>query len=157
MAFSATTALNFRNPNNPRELHIHIASDEGTRDALKVLDEVSYRKRGHKLSTPITVEAGLGPVWLWYLRDWEDVRVVEEVISGVDTPLVLASAKEEQPALGEQYIGQDFVARTFWQPSALASNDQPSWWLYRKSVESPVSVQKVIVWMQVEEQVEESE
>jgi uncharacterized protein (TIGR03663 family) len=157
LAFSATTALNFRHPNDPRELHIRIASDEGTRDALKVLDDVSYHKRGHKLATPVTVEAGLGSVWLWYLRDWEDVRVVEELAAGVDTPLVLASAKEEHPAFGEQYIGQDFVARTFWQPGALASNDQPSWWLYRKSVEPPVAVQKVIVWMQVEEQVGESE
>jgi uncharacterized protein (TIGR03663 family) len=157
LAFSATTGLNFRRPNDPRELHIRVASDEGTRDALRVLDDVSYRKRGHDLSTPVTVEAGLGPVWLWYLRDWEDVRVVEELASGVDTPLVLASADEEQPALGEQYIGQDFVARTFWQPSELFPSDSPSWWLYRQSIVPPSPIQKVIVWMQVEEQVEEIE
>jgi uncharacterized protein (TIGR03663 family) len=157
VSFSATTGLNFSRADDPRELHIRIASDEGTRDALRVLDEVSYRKRGHKLSTPVTVEAGLGPVWLWYLRDWEDVRVVETLSSGVDTPLVLASATEVEPALGEQYIGQDFVARTFWQPSELGSNDRPSWWIYRKSVVPPAPIQKVIVWMHVEEPVEEPE
>jgi hypothetical protein len=157
VSFSTTTGLNFSRANDPRELHILVASDEGTRDALKVLAEVAYRKRGNELSAPITVEARLGPVWLWYLRDWEDVRIVDSLASGADTPLVLASADQAQPALGEQYIGQDFVAQTLWRPSDLGSNDQPSWWLYRASVSKPAPVQKVIVWMQVDQESIETE
>jgi 4-amino-4-deoxy-L-arabinose transferase-like glycosyltransferase len=150
-AFSATTGLNFRHANDPRELHIGVASDVGTRDALSVLADVSYHKTGYPRSTPITVEAELGPVWLWYLRDWQDIRVVEDLTAQVDTPLVLASADRNRPELGNRYIGQDFVARTWWQSSQLGANEQPRWWLYRKSATQPVSVQKVIVWMQAEE------
>ena len=147
-AFSATTGLNFRHANDPRELHIHVASDEGVRSALAVLADLSDHTTGHPLTTPLTVEAGLGPVWQWYLRDWEDLRVVETLTADISTPLVLADASSEQPALGEQYIGQDFVARTWWQTEQLAGNQQPRWWLYRKSVSKPTPVQRVIVWMQ---------
>jgi len=151
-AFSATVGLNFRHANDPRELHIQVASDEGIRSALAVLADLSDHTTGQPLSTPLTVEADLGPVWQWYLRDWEDLRVVETLTADISTPLVLADASTEQPALGEHYIGQDFVSRTWWQTQQLAGNQQPRWWLYRKSISNPTPVQRVIVWMQAKAQ-----
>ena len=148
-AFSTTTSLNFEHANDPRELHVLVASDEGTRDALASLADLSDHMRGHPWAAPVTVEARLGPVWLWYLRDREDVRVVEQLTSSVDTPFVLALAGEH-PVLGEQYIGQDFVTRTFWRPRELLDTDRVSWWLYRKSAVDPEPVQEVILWMQAE-------
>jgi hypothetical protein len=152
--FSAATNLNYHHANDPRELHVLTTPDEGTRDALSALHDVAYHKSGHPLSTPLTVEAGLGATWMWYLRNWEDVRVANELSSEIDTPLVLASADQQHPALGDRYIGQDFVARTWWTTDMLGANEQPRWWLYRKSAISPVPVQKVIVWMQAKVQSE---
>jgi uncharacterized membrane protein YeaQ/YmgE (transglycosylase-associated protein family) len=146
-AFSATTSLNFRHANDPREIHIWTATDLGVRDALDVMADLSFHQRGHPKAASVTVEAAVGPVWQWYLRDWEDVRTVEQITSDVDTTLVLASAAQEHPPLGDQYTGQDFVARTWWQPSQLVLNDRISWWLYRKSINNPQVTQRVILWL----------
>ena len=148
--FSAAVGLNYGRANDPRELHVRIASDEGVHDALNVLQRVSLHQSGHPLSMPITVQAAVGPVWRWYLRDWEQVRIVEELTAEVDTPLVLSAAEHEPPALGERYVGQDFVAQAWWQPGRLSGSEQPWWWLYRKSIAKPEPTQKVIVWLQSE-------
>jgi hypothetical protein len=157
ISFSAATALNFRHADDPRELHILSAPGEGVRDVLEVMADLSYHQRGSPKAISVTVEAGLGPVWLWYLRDWEDVAFVEELTPQVRTPLVLASEGQGDPALGDQYMGQNFVTRTRWQSSQLASNDQLSWWLYRKSINKPLPAQKVILWMKADEQIVSSE
>jgi hypothetical protein len=149
-AFSAVVRLNFEHANDPRELHLWMASDQGIRDALAVLDEVSYHKMGHALSTPLTVEAAAGPQWQWYLRDWEDVRVVDQLTAGVGTPLVLASGEQADPVLGDRYVGQDFVTRTWFEPRQMGSNEWLRWWLYRQSITAPAKVGRVIVWMSVE-------
>jgi uncharacterized protein (TIGR03663 family) len=157
-AFSGAVGLNFRRPNDPRELHILTASSEGTRDLLAVMADLSYHERGFPGATPVTVERRLGAIWPWYLRDWEDVTVVDELTPDVATPLVLGSGDETHPALGGdgetasagQYTGQDFVTRVWWEPSQLVSNDRWSWWLHRQSITQPVPVQKVILWVQVE-------
>jgi hypothetical protein len=145
--FSAAVGLNGARANDPRELHMRTASDEGVHDALQVLDQVSFHQSGNALSTPITVETAVGPVWRWYLRDWEQVHFVDGLTADVDTPLVLSTAERELPALGERYVGQEFVARTWWQPGQLSGNEQLWWWLYRKSTTQPQPVQKVIVWL----------
>jgi len=82
---------------------------------------------------------------------------VEELLPRVATPLVLASKDQGDPTLGDQYIGQDFVTQTWWQSSQLVSGDQLSWWLYRTSLNKPVPVQKVILWMKADEQLVGSE
>ncbi|MBN1639948.1 MAG: glycosyltransferase family 39 protein [Anaerolineae bacterium] len=151
-AFSAAVGLNYWHTDDPRELHVWVASDEGIRDALSVLDTVSYRRTGAPVSTPLTVEAAVGPIWRWYLRDWEDVRVVESLTAGVDTPLVLTSGDRREPVLGDRYIGQDFAVRTWWQARRMGGNEGLQWWLYRKSLTAPEVVQRVIVWMSVEEE-----
>ena len=150
VTFSAAVGLNHVRANDARELHARIVSDEGVRDALRVLERVSFRQSGHPLSTPITVHAAVGPVWRWYLRDWEQVRIVEALTANVDTPLVLGTAVQGQPVLGERYVGQDFVVQAWWQPGRLSGNEQLWWWLYRKSRAVPEPTQKVIVWLQAE-------
>lgn len=148
--FSAAVGLNFRRANDPRELHARTVSDEGIHDALDVLERVSFHQSSHPLSTPITVQAAVGPIWRWYLRDWEQVRIVETLTADVNTPLVLSTAQQGQPVLGERYVGQDFVAQAWWQPGRLSGNEQLWWWLYRKSVASAEPTQKVIVWLRAE-------
>jgi hypothetical protein len=164
-SFSASVGLNYRRANDPREPHILVASDQGTRDVLEVMAEFSYNVRGAPRSMPVIVEESLGPVWSWYLRDWEDVTFVGELSSSggdlrsdVISAMVLSSADRADPAQGEgwnpseRYVGQDFVTRTWWQPRELVNadgnpNDPLTWWLYRKSMTRPVPVQRVVLWV----------
>jgi uncharacterized protein (TIGR03663 family) len=157
-SFSASVGLNFRRVNDPRELHVLIASDQGTRDVLEVMADLSYRGRGAPGAMPVLVEESLGPVWPWYLRDREDVTFVSDLDSDVVTPMVLSAEERAGPAQGdgwnpsERYIGQDFVTRTWWQPSELYAKDPLTWWLYRKSISQPVPVQRVVLWVQAQEE-----
>ena len=168
-SFSAAVGLNFRRANDPRELHILIASDLGVRDALEVMADLSYRGRGAPGAMPVVVEESLGPVWLWYLRDWEAVTFARDLAlkageaSGGTVPMVLSSEERAVPAQSggwnpsERYIGQGFVTRTWWQPSELYANDPLSWWLYRKSISRPVPVQRVVLWVQAQQEAAQEE
>jgi hypothetical protein len=106
---------------------------------------------------PVLVEESLGPVWPWYLRDWEAVTFAGELASNVAAPMVLSSEEQADPTRDggwnpvERYVGQDFVTRTWWQPSELRANDSLTWWMYRKSASRPVPVQRVVLWVQTEE------
>jgi hypothetical protein len=160
VTLSAATRLNYRLANDPRELHVLLASDEGTRDLLQVMADFSYHGRGSPKAMPVVVEDGLGPTWPWYLRDWEDVTFVSELTRDVAAPMVLSAEERTESASdggwnpSERYLGQDFVTRTWWQPTELYTNDPLSWWLYRKSVSRPIPVQRVILWIQAEEELE---
>ena len=148
--FSSAVGLNYGRANDPRELHVRVASSEGVRDAMDVLDRVSLHQSGNLVSTPITVDNAVGPVWRWYLRDWEQVHLVEGLTADVGTPLVLSAAEGDLPALGERYVGQDFIAQAWWQPEQLGGNEQLWWWLYRKSTAQPQPTQSVIVWLRTD-------
>jgi uncharacterized protein (TIGR03663 family) len=144
-AFSGMIGLNFSHVNDPRELHVHVTSDVGLRDTLDTMADLSYHIRGNPKAISLTVEADLGPVWTWYLRDWEDVTYVDALSSAVSTPMVLSGQGSWKPA--ESYVGQDFITRVWWQPSQLIANDQLTWWLYRKTVDKPIAVQNVVLWI----------
>jgi hypothetical protein len=144
-------------PNDPREPHVRVTADVGLRDALDVADDLAYHRWGAAVSIPITVEAGLGTTWAWYLRDWEHVTFVESLSSGVSTPMVISAADPAPPGEvtgwnpADRYIGQDFVTRVWWEPEQLYTNDRASWWLYRKTMSKPTPIQRVVVWLQAEE------
>jgi len=152
-SFSSMTGLNFRHANDVRELHVMSAPDIGARDLFGVMADFSYRQRGYPTAIAVTVEAKLGPLFRWYLREWEQVTYVEQLTPEVTTPMVVSSIEQASPTLGDRYMGQDFVTRTWWQPTQLAGSDRWSWWLFRKSVEKPVPIQKAILWIKVQEQV----
>jgi hypothetical protein len=153
MTFSAGTRLNWERPNNPRELHTRVTADVGLRDALDVVEDLAYHRWGAAVSIPITVEKRLGPVWAWYLRDWEHVTYVDALSSDVLTEMAIGAAPDGDdrwnPA--DRYVGQDFVTRAWWEPGQLFANDRWSWWLYRKSMSPPTPLQRIVVWIQAQE------
>ncbi|MBN1584641.1 MAG: glycosyltransferase family 39 protein [Anaerolineae bacterium] len=153
IAFSSSVELNFRRANDPREPHVHTVAYEGIRDALRVMRQLGSQRAGYPISMPVTVQASLGPVWRWYLRDWEDVTFVDTLTEQVRTPMILTSSEQKNPTLGDQYTGQDFVIRKWWQPNLLADNDRLSWLLYRKSITFPIKLESVILWIQAQDQV----
>jgi uncharacterized protein (TIGR03663 family) len=153
ISLSAGTRLNWERPNDPRELHTRVVSDVGLRDALDVTADLAYHRWGAAVSIPITVEKDLGSVWAWYLRDWEHVTFVDALSSDISTEMVISVAVDgdDQWNPADRYVGQDFVTRTWWEPSQLFTNDRWSWWLYRKSMTPPTPLQRVVVWIQAQE------
>jgi uncharacterized protein (TIGR03663 family) len=156
ISFSAGTRLNWEQPNNPREPHVRVAPDVGLRDALDVTADLAYHRRGAAVSIPITVQAELGPVWAWYLRDWEHVTYVDTLSPDISTPMVISAESAAGQSGGwnpaERYVGQDFVTRAWWKPDQLYANDGLVWWVYRETVSKPTPLQRVVVWIQAQEQ-----
>lgn len=153
ITFSSSVGLNFRRANDPREPHVRTASYQGISDVLKVMSSLSWQRADYPISMPVTVETSLGPLWRWYLRDWEVVTFADTLTAQVQTPMVLTSAEQTSPTLGDQYTGQDFVIRRWWQPNLLEKQDALSWLLYRKSVTFPIKLERVILWVKAEDQV----
>ncbi len=153
--FSTSLRLNFEHANDPKELHVRVAPYLGVRDALKTMEKLAWQQACYPISLPVAVEAGLGPVWRWYLRDWERVEFVDTFTSETSVPLLLTSAGGK-PAAGAHYTGQDFVVRRWWKPAFLDDTDWLTWWLYGKSSTYAVKLDSVILWTQAE-QIAESE
>ncbi|MBN1934363.1 MAG: glycosyltransferase family 39 protein [Anaerolineae bacterium] len=156
IALSTSVRLNFSHIDDPHELHIRVAPYAGIRDALQTMERRAWQQAGYPISLPVAVEARLGPIWRWYLRDWEQVDFVDTLSTEVRAPVLLTSAAEASPALGEQYTGQDFVVRKWWKPAFLDDTDTLTWWLYGKSSTYAVKLDSVILWTRTD-QIAESE
>lgn len=157
---STSVRLNFSHVDDPHELHIRVAPYAGVRDALQTMEKLAWQQAGYPTSLPVAVEAGLGPIWRWYLRDWERVEFVsnssEAVTSDEFAGTLLLTSTGAKPALGDRYAGQDFVVRRWWKPEFLDGTDTLTWWLYGKSSTFAVKLDSVILWTQTE-QVADSE
>ncbi len=149
LSWSAAVGLNFERSGDPYELHVRAAPHQNVADALELMRRLSAQRRGYPTSMPVIAETGLGPLWAWYLRDWEQVEWVDQLTAPTRPAILLADA-ERLPLIGEDYIGQDFVVRAWWQPGQLDDRDGLAWWFYRKSLSRPIAIQRVVVWIKSE-------
>jgi uncharacterized protein (TIGR03663 family) len=121
-------------------------SDEGVRDLVAVMQRYSWQTARDANAAPILV-VGDELRWLqWALRDFRDVKFVASFDNAADRTLILTPAGQE-PALGDQFAGQDIVVASVWQPARLSGQALASWLLYRRPAEPPLQ-QKVIMWAQ---------
>jgi hypothetical protein len=97
----------------------------------------------------MTVHQGTGPALAWYLRDFDNVKYVAQLSPSVDTPVVIAPADEQEPTLGANYSGQDFVLTSSWKLQGLSWSDLMEWLFYRRAP-TPVQTNKLILWVKQE-------
>lgn len=135
--------LNYRRACDPREIMAAHPTSRCVFDLLGTLERASSQQEGDPRLIPITVHKGVGPALAWHLRDFLNARFVDELPSDIATPAVIAP--EGIPVAGD-YVGQDFVLRSSWNPRGLSWPERIHWLLYRQAA-TPVQTERVVLWM----------
>jgi uncharacterized protein (TIGR03663 family) len=148
LTVSTSCYLNYRRSSDPHEIMAASPTSRGIFDLLETLEMVSSRK-GDSRTIAMTVHQGTGPALAWYLRDFDNVKYVAQLSPSVDTPVVIAPADEQEPTLGANYSGQDFVLTSSWKLQGLSWSDLMEWLFYRRAP-TPVQTNKLILWVKQE-------
>jgi uncharacterized protein (TIGR03663 family) len=140
----------------PRELMVAQATDPHVRMLVAELEALSRNRAGDAHTLPLTIEAETGPVVAWYLREFEDLRVVDGLSAsrGYTPPLDTVAAvtlapvapDTEGPPIGEVFRGQSFPLRRHWLPWGLGGQDLVGWLLF-SSGELPEIDREVVLWV----------
>jgi len=141
--------LNYRRGSDPREILSASPTSQSLFDLLETLERVSSKETGDPRTIAVTIHQGAGPALAWYLRDFDNVQFVAQLGPSVDTPVVIAPAEEQEPALGANYSGQDFMLTSSWKPQGLSGPDLLEWLFYRRAP-TPVQTNNVILWVKQE-------
>jgi len=141
--------LNYRRDSDPREIIVASPTSRGLFDLLETLERVSSKETGDPRTIAVTIHQGAGPALAWYLRDFDNVEFVAQLGPSVDTPVVIAPAEEQEPTLGANYSGQDFVLASSWKPQGLSGPDLMEWLFYRRAP-TPMQTNSVILWVKQE-------
>jgi len=149
LTVSTSCYLNYRRGSDPREIMVASPTSRGLFDLVETVEVVSSRKSGDAKTIAVTVHQGVGPALAWYLRDFEDVEFVAQLSPSIETPVVIAPAEEQEPTLGANYSGQDFVLTSSWKPQGLSGSNLMRWLFYRRA-STPVQTDNVIVWVKQE-------
>ena len=148
LTVSVSCYLNYRRDSDPHEIML---ASPTSRDVFNLVEtvEMASSREGDPRTIAMTVHQGAGPALAWYLRDFEDVEFVAQLSPSIDTPVVIAPAEEQEPTLGANYSGQDFVLTSSWKPQGLSGPGLMEWLFYRQAP-TPVQTDNVILWVKQE-------
>jgi hypothetical protein len=143
--FKAMWGPSFVRASDPRELMIVRTTSPDVRLFAERLGALSMEMAGDATTLPVTVDATTGPVVAWYLRDFQQQSVVEELYAQPGTVAAVSLAAQDLP-IGETFRGQGFVLQERWLPWGLGAKDVIRW-LLSTEVSSPVVDQEVVLWV----------
>ena len=146
----AMWGLNFAHASDPRELMIMQTTAPDVHRFVERLGALSLDKSGDATTLPITVDTATGPVVEWYLRDFGQQLVVEELFTQPGTVAAVSLAAQDLP-IGETFRGQGFPLRTHWLPWGLDGKALIRWLLLDEA-SLPVVDQEVVLWVASEPQ-----
>lgn len=130
---------------DPRELMIGQSTAPGVRLLVGELEELSLDRAGDASTLEVTVDAATGPVVAWYLREFENLSVVEGLSRPPDTLAALTLAAADLP-IGETFRGQGQPLRWHWLPWGLGGQDLVRWLLFGEG-SLPIVDQEVVLWV----------
>jgi hypothetical protein len=141
-----SAALSFSRSANPFEpLHTSPAQPE-IDIMVQTAEEISERSTGTSNDATITLQVDRQGVVAWAFRGFPNSTAVAYTDPTIDSIMVITSGDESNPALGSNYVGQDFVVERGWQPRQLSAAQLISWLIYRKA-DTPVDETRVILWV----------
>ena len=108
----------------------------------------------HELEIDVVTEGeqhDLTPLLGWALRDFVQLRWVEDRVPADAAPAVVAPEALELP-LGESYAGQDFPLIARWTPQGLSGKPLWRWLLYREATAAP-PMESVVLWVRTDQAV----
>ncbi len=130
---------------DPRELLVAQTTSPQVRTLVAELEQLSVNESGAFHTLPVTVEAATGPVIAWYLREFEQQVVVEELPAPPQTVAALTLAHQDLP-IGETYRGQGFALRVRWAPWGLWGRKLSRWLLFGEG-DQPIVDRQVVLWV----------
>jgi len=141
----AMWGLNVARAWDPRELMIGVATAPDVRAFVAEMEALSEEEAGDAHTLVVTVDAATGPVVSWYLREFEQQKVVEGLLAPPDTVAAVTLARQDLP-IGETFRGQGFPLRTFWLPWGMDARQTVRWLLFEGG-SLPTVDQEVVVWV----------
>lgn len=135
----------FAHASDPRQLMIVQPTAPEVHQFVESVRALSLDSSGDATTLPLTVDAGAGPVVGWYLRDFGQKLVVEDLVTQPGTTAAVSLAAQDLP-IGEIFRGQGFPLRTHWAPWGLGGKDLVRWLLFDEASE-PVVDQEVVLWV----------
>lgn len=116
-------------------------------DLMDTLSEESLLRAQDNRMIDITL-SGATPALLWHLRNFKNVTPTGSIITPpASSAVITLTADDEQPNLGESYIGQDFALNSVWSPVGLPAKDLINWLIYREVAQRPQRGNQAILWL----------
>ena len=143
--FKAMWGPSFAHATDARELMILQTTSPEVRLFAERLGALSLQEAGDATTLPITVDATTGPVVAWYLREFQQQSVVEELYAQPGTVAAVSLAAQDLP-IGETFRGQGFALREEWLPWAMGAKDVIRWLLFTEA-RLPTVEQEVVLWV----------
>jgi uncharacterized protein (TIGR03663 family) len=146
--FRSTWALNMSDAADPRQLMIGQTTAPDVREVATQLEELSLDKAGDRYTLPVTVDSATGPAMAWYLRDFQEVTMVDGLSTPPDTVAALTLVMQDPP-IGETFRGRGFPLETRWAPWGLGGQGVVRWLLFTEGP-LPVVDKEVVLWVEGE-------
>lgn len=143
--FKQTWGANVAHAGDPRELLVARTTAADVRTFVDELETLSTNQTSDAHTLPITVDSTTGPVIAWYVREFEQQTVVEDVSTSPGSVAVVTLARRDLP-IGETYRGQSFPLQVHGSPWGLWRQRLVRWLLFNEGYE-PVVDTEVILWV----------
>ena len=141
----AMWGVSFANGTDPRELMIGQATAPDVRVFVERVEALSLDESGDIHTLPLTVDATTGPVVAWYLRQFEQLIVVESLSAPPSTKALVTLATQDLP-IGETFRGRGFPLRSHWSPWGLWRQPLVRWLFFTEGSQ-PIVDQEVVLWV----------
>ena len=132
---------------SPREPFHFYATSTDVHLLRETLHELAERNSGGFNVMPLTVMAPQDGVIAWVVRDFTQADYISDLRDAVGDPVVLLPSFDDPPGLGTSYVGQDFITKRTWTPTAIYAIDVPTWWMQRHARFNWMTLESTVLWL----------
>lgn len=140
ISFRSAWQLNYDNAANPREPLVVAPTDPDVRYMSDFLRPVSENRINQPDLLPVAVQQNLGPVPLWYLRDFRQVS--RTAGSSPEQPVAVLLSPSEPPPTG--WTGQQIRLGERWDWPGLSGQSLVRWLIYRKASNTTTPIDAIL-------------
>jgi hypothetical protein len=146
-ALSSGWQVSVSSSDSPIELwHVQPTSRESTL-LRQTIVEVAKRETKGVFDLPIYVQAPDDGVIAWLVRDFVNATFINDISQARTQSVVILPDGGALPDLGDSYVGQRFVIRTWWSPQTMVWFDYPAWWFQRRTRTGATPSEAVALWL----------
>ncbi len=117
-------------------------------DLVRTYGDLSQQQRGDRWALPVRFVPGSAAddVILWYFRQAQDFRVVDDITPDTQAPIVIMP--QDHAPMPEGHAGQAFATLTDWDLGQITTTNQGIYWLFfRRAPWPPPAVDGVHLWV----------